>query len=385
VMIMNKTASVVIIGGGISGCAIAYTLAKKGVKDIVVIERDYLSSGATGRCGAGVRMQWGTEMNCKLAKYSIEFFERANEELEYEYDIEFKQGGYLIVASTEKEVNQFKKNIALQNSLGIPSRLLTPKEAKEIVPHMDETKIIAATFNPKDGHLNPFHTTQAYANAAVRLGVEIMKYTTVTGIKVENGKVVGVETDKGYISTPVVVNAAGGYSQLIAKMVGIDLPVYSERHQILVTEPVAPMQGPMFMSFSLNIYCQQTPHGSFIMGRGDANEPRDLRITSSWHFMEEMAKTCTELLPPLKELRVVRQWSGLYNISPDRQPIYGPVKEVEGFYLACGFSGHGFMFGPVTGVVVAEAILGETPTIPVHMLDKDRFERGELLLEPSVV
>lgn len=382
---MNKTASVVIIGGGISGCAIAYTLAKKGVKDIVVIERDYLSSGATGRCGAGVRMQWGTEMNCKLAKYSIEFFERANEELEYEYDIEFKQGGYLIVASTEKEVNQFKKNIALQNSLGIPSRLLTPKEAKEIVPHMDETKIIAATFNPKDGHLNPFHTTQAYANAAVRLGVEIMKYTTVTGIKVENGKVVGVETDKGYISTPVVVDAAGGYSQLIAKMVGIDLPVYSERHQILVTEPVAPMQGPMFMSFSLNIYCQQTPHGSFIMGRGDANEPRDLRITSSWHFMEEMAKTCTELLPPLKELRVVRQWSGLYNISPDRQPIYGPVKEVEGFYLACGFSGHGFMFGPVTGVVVAEAILGETPTIPVHMLDKDRFERGELLLEPSVV
>ena len=382
---MNKTASVVIIGGGISGCAIAYTLAKKGVKDIVVIERDYLSSGATGRCGAGVRMQWGTEMNCKLAKYSIEFFERANEELDYEYDIEFKQGGYLIVASTEKEVNQFKKNIALQNSLGIPSRLLTPKEAKEIVPHMDETKIIAATFNPKDGHLNPFHTTQAYANAAVRLGVEIMKYTTVTGINVENGKVVGVQTDKGYISTPVVVNAAGGYSQLIAKMVGIDLPVYSERHQILVTEPVAPMQGPMFMSFSLNIYCQQTPHGSFIMGRGDANEPRDLRITSSWHFMEEMAKTCTELLPPLKELRVVRQWSGLYNISPDRQPIYGPVKEVEGFYLACGFSGHGFMFGPVTGVVMAAAILGETPTIPVHMLDKDRFERGELLLEPSVV
>jgi len=384
-MIMNKTASVVIIGGGISGCAIAYTLAKKGVKDIVVIERDYLSSGATGRCGAGVRMQWGTEMNCRLAKYSIEFFERANEELDYEYDIEFKQGGYLIVASTEKEVNQFKKNIALQNSLGIPSRLLTPKEAKEIVPHMDETKIIAATFNPKDGHLNPFHTTQAYANAAVRLGVEIMKYTTVTGINVENGKVVGVQTDKGYISTPVVVNAAGGYSQLIAKMVGIDLPVYSERHQILVTEPVAPMQGPMFMSFSLNIYCQQTPHGSFIMGRGDANEPRDLRITSSWHFMEEMAKTCTELLPPLKELRVVRQWSGLYNISPDRQPIYGPVKEVEGFYLACGFSGHGFMFGPVTGVVIAESILGETPTIPVHMLDKDRFERGELLLEPSVV
>jgi sarcosine oxidase subunit beta len=382
---MNKTASVVIIGGGISGCAIAYSLAKKGVKDVVVVEREYLCSGATGRCGAGVRMQWGTEMNCKLAKYSIEFFETANEELEYEYDIEFKQGGYLIIAATEKEVEQFQKNIKLQNSLGIPSRYITPKEAKEIVPHMDETQILGAAFNPKDGHLNPFHTTQAYANAAQRLGVEIMKFTEVTGIDVENGKIKGVQTTKGYISTPVVVNAAGGYSQLISKMVGVEMPVFSERHQILVTEPVAPMQGPMFMSFSQNIYCQQTPHGSFIMGRGDPNEPRDLRITSSWDFLEEMAKTCIRLLPPLRELRMVRQWSGLYNMSPDRQPIYGPVKEVEGFYLACGFSGHGFMFGPVTGVVISEAILGEEPTIPVHMLGLDRFEKGELILEPSVV
>ncbi len=382
---MNKTASVVIIGGGISGCAIAYNLAKKGVKDVVIIEKDYLCSGATGRCGAGIRMQWGTEMNCKLAKYSVEFFETANEVLEYEYDVEFKQGGYLIIAATEKEVNQFHKNIALQNSLGIPSRYITPQEAKEIVPHMDETQILGAAFNPKDGHLNPFHTTQAYANAAMRLGVEIMKYTEVTGIDVENGKIKGVQTDKGYISTPVVVNAAGGHSQIISEMVGVNLPVFSERHQILVTEAVEPMQGPMFMSFSQNIYCQQTPHGSFIMGRGDPNEPRDLRITSSWEFIEEMAKTCIRFLPPLKGLRMVRQWSGLYNMSPDRQPIYGPVKDVEGFFLACGYSGHGFMFGPVTGVVIAESILGEEHTIPVDVLSLDRFEKGELILEPSVV
>jgi sarcosine oxidase subunit beta len=382
---MNKTASVVIIGGGISGCAIAYNLAKKGVKDVIILEKEYLCSGATGRCGAGVRMQWGTEMNCRLAKYSLEFFETANEELEYEYDIEFKQGGYLIIAATEKEVAQFQKNIKLQNSLGIPSRYITPQEAKEIVPHMDETKILGAAFNPKDGHLNPFHTTQAYANAAMRLGVEIMKFTEVTGIKVENGKIKGVQTDKGFISTPVVVNAAGGYSQIISKMVGVEIPVYSERHQILVTEAVAPMQGPMFMSFSQNIYCQQTPHGSFIIGRGDPTEPRDLRITSSWHFLDEMAKTCIKFLPLLRKLRMVRQWSGLYNMSPDCQPIYGPVKEVEGFYLACGYSGHGFMFGPVTGVVISEAILGEEPTIPVHMLGLERFEKGELILEPSVV
>lgn len=382
---MNKTASAVIIGGGISGVAIAYNLAKKGMKDIIVIDKGYLASGSTGRCGAGVRMQWGTELNCSYAKYSIDFFERANEELEYDGDIEFKQGGYLIVASTEKEEVQFKKNLELQRQLGIPSRFLTPKEAKEIIPYMDETKITCATFCPKDGHLNPFKTTDAYAKAARRLGVEIMTYTTVTGIRTEKGKITGVETDKGFISTPIVVNAAGGYSKQIGDMAGVDVPLYPERHQILVTEPVAPLQGPMFMSFSLNIYCQQCPEGSFIMGRGDADEPRDGNINSSWHFMEEMAKTCCELLPLLKKLNVVRQWAGLYEITPDRQPLYGSVKELEGFYLACGFSGHGFMFGPATGIVIAETILGQPTTLPIHMLDKDRFARGEEVWEPSVV
>lgn len=382
---MNKTANVVIIGGGISGCSIAYNLAKKGVKDIVVIEKKYLTSGSTGRCGAGIRMQWGTERNCLLSKMAVEFFENANEELGAEHDIEFNQGGYLIVAATEKEVDQFKKNVVLQNSLGIPSVYLSPKEAKEIIPHMDETKILGATFCQRDGHLNPFLTTEAFALAAKRLGVEFMTYTTVTGITTENGKVTGVQTDKGYISTPIVVNAAGGYSKIIGEMAGVDVPVYAQRHQILVTEPVEPVMGPMYMAFSLNIYCQQSPHGSFIMGRGDDNEPTDLRITSSWQFMEEMAKTCCELLPLLGKLRIVRQWAGLYTMTKDAHPIYGAVKELEGFYLACGFSGHGFMLGPATGLLMAQTILGEPTTIPIDNLDRDRFARGELIFEPSVV
>jgi sarcosine oxidase subunit beta len=382
---VNKTASVVIIGGGISGASIAYNLAKKGVKDIIVVEKKFLTSGSTGRCGAGIRMQWGTEMNCRLSKFSTEFYETANEVLEYEGDIEFKQGGYLIVAATEKEDEQFKKNVALQNSLGIPTVYLTPKEAKKIIPHMDETKIISATFCQKDGHLNPFHTTQAFANAAERLGVKFMKYTEVTGIKVENGKVVGVQTDKGFISTPVVVNAAGGYSKQIGEMAGVDIPVYAERHQILVTEPVNQMQDPMYMGFALNVYIQQTPHGSFIMGRSGENEPRDLRITSSWDFTEKMAKDACTLLPMLKDLRVVRQWAGLYTMSPDRQPIYSKAGNVEGFYMSTGFSGHGFMLGPVTGVVMSEMILGEKPSLPIEKLGLDRFEKGELLFEPSVV
>ncbi len=382
---MVKTAEVVIIGGGISGCAIAYNLAKKGVKDVVVIEKGYLASGATGSCGAGIRQQWGTEMNCKIAKMSCEFFETANEELQYEGDIEFKQGGYLLLASTDKEHEQFKKNVELQNSLGIHSRMLNLDEAKKIVPHLNTEGLVSTAFYEKDGHLNPFHATEAYGKAAERLGAKIYKYTEVTGIEVENGRVKKVKTDKGDIETKVVVNAAGGHSQVIAEMAGVDIPVYSERHQILVTEPLEPLLEPMLMSFSLNIYCQQVPHGGFIMGRGDDTEPRDLRVTSSWQFLDEMIKTATRVLPPLKKARLLRQWAGLYNMTPDRQPIYGKVDEVEGFYLAVGFSGHGFMFGPATGLLMAEYILGEEPTINIDMLDLKRFESGDLILEPSVV
>lgn len=383
--VLNKTADVLIIGGGISGCAIAYNLAKKGVKNIVVLEKNYLASGATGRCGAGIRQQWGTEMNCKIAMESIKFFETANEELEYDGDIEFKQDGYLIVASTPKEDEQFQKNVALQRSLGMEVDYLTPQEAKKIVPYLNTEKLTSATFCPKDGHLNPFLTTDAYAKAATRLGVEIYTYTTVTGIKTKDGKVIGVMTDKGDIATNIVVNAAGGYSKQIGEMAGVNIPVYSERHQILVTEPVEPMLGPMVMSFSLNIYCQQTPHGSIIMGRGDSNEPKDLRITSSWQFLDEMAKTVTDLLPPIGKLRVIRQWAGLYNMTPDRQPIYGAVKGLEGFYLALGYSGHGFMFGPMTGLLMSELILGEELTIDISKLSIDRFAKNELVFEPSVV
>lgn len=382
---MIEQANVVIVGGGISGVSIAYNLAKKGMTDIVVIEKAFLASGSTGRCGAGVRTQWGTEMNCRIALESIDFYQHADEILEYERSIDFKQSGYLIFATTEKEKTQFKKNIELQHRLGIPSVYLEPEEALDHVPYLNLSDVVGATFCPLDGHINPFKATDAYAAAAMRLGVKIHKFTEVTDILVEEGCVVGVVTDKGTIRTPVVVNAAGGYSKQVAEMAGIDLPVYSERHQILVTEPVEPMQDPMVMSFSKNLYCQQTPEGSFIMGRGDDNEPRDLRITSSWGFLDEMARTITDTLPPVAELTIVRQWAGLYNITPDRQPIYGEAEGLKGFYLAVGFSGHGFMFAPMTGLLIAEQIMGLPNTIDISSLGLDRFEKGQLVFEPSVV
>ncbi len=382
--IVNK-ADVVIIGGGITGCSIAYNLARRGCRNVVVLEKRHLAAGSTGRCGAGVRQQWGTEMNCRLARASVEFFERMNEELEYTRDVEFKQGGYLMLAYTERQLEQFKKNVALQNSLGIPTDLISPEEARRIVPHLNIEGLLGATFCRTDGHANPFHATQAYADAARRLGAKIHTYTEVTGVRVAGGKVRAVTTDKGEIAAPVVVDAAGPYSGLVGRMAGLELPVYAERHQILVTEPVEPMQGPMVISFHHHLYCQQTPHGSFIMGIGDPNEPQSFNIRSSWQFLEEMARQATWLLPVTRHLRVVRQWAGLYNMTQDRQPILGGHPELEGFYMAIGFSGHGFMIAPMTGQLMAEHILGQKTSLPIDRLDVGRFARGELVLEPSVV
>lgn len=382
---MKSLADAVVIGGGINGVSIAYNLAKRGMKNVVLLEKRFLASGSTGRCGAGVRGQWGTSRNCLLSKASIEFYENINEELDYEGDCEFKQGGCLLLAETQKEVMQFKKNIELQNSLGIDSKLITTKEIKEIVPYLNLDGIIAAAFCEKDGYANPFMVVDAFAKAARRLGVEINTYTEITGIKTENERVVGVETTKGYIKTERVINAAGGYSQLVSKMAGAKIPNYSERHQILITEPVNPILGPMVMSFSLNIYIQQTPYGSFIMGYGDLDEPHGYKIDSSWDFLETMAKKTIKLLPPLGELRIVRQWAGLYNMTSDRQPILGGHPALEGYYMAVGFSGHGFMLGPITGILMSEYILGQKTSIDISKLDAARFDRGELIPEPSVV
>lgn len=382
---MISNAEIVIIGGGISGCAIAYNLAKKGMKNVVLLEKDYISSGATGRCGAGIRQQWAVKMNCQVAKLSREFFETAEETLGYDHDIEFKQKGYLILAATEEEDKQSKKNVELQNSLGIDSVYITLEEAKKIVPMLNTKDFISGTYCKDDGHLNPWHTTLAFAKAAKKLGVKIYTHTEVTGIDCNDGEIIGVETSEGYIQTGKVVNAAGGHAKVIGEMAGVDLPVYSERHQILVTEPVEPILDPMIISFSKDIYCQQVPHGAFIMGRGGENEPQDLRNTTSWDFLEKMTETALSILPDLKKTRVLRQWSGMYNISPDKQPIYGDVPGIKGLYLAIGFSGHGFMFGPATGLLMAEFILGEKTTLPIDKLHINRFENGELIAEASVV
>ncbi len=379
-------ANILIIGAGISGVSIAYNLAKKGVKDIYVVDKGYFTNGATGRCGAGVRQQWATEMNCKLAKMSIEFFENAKTTLEYEGDLEFKQEGYLILATTNEEHEQFKKNVVLQNKLGIPSKQLSTDEALKIVPYLNPNSFVSATFCRTDGHLNPFKLTEAYYLAAKKLGVHFSFFEEATEIKTKNNKIVEVVTTKDTYQTEIVVNASGGYAKEIGDLAGIDIPVYSENHEILATEPVEKLQGPMVMSFSKNIYCQQVPHGSFLIGRGNPEAVKGHDIESSWQFLDEMSKTVIDILPLLGNLRVIRQWGGSYNMSPDRQPIISDTDQLKGFYIACGFSGHGFMFAPMTGILITQMILNEKIAIDMSFLHLNRFKNNDTKqIEKSVV
>jgi sarcosine oxidase subunit beta len=383
-MTWKNTAEAIVIGGGINGTSVAYNLAKLGMKDVVVLEKNTVCSGSTGRCGAGIRAQWGTEMNCRFGLACVEKFEQLSDELGM--DVGLNQSGYLMVAYQQSEYEQLQKNVALQNSLGYMTKIVSREEAKEICPGVAVDDAIGFTFNHRDGHADPFLTTFAYQEASKRLGVTFHKHTEVTGVKVHNGMAAGVVTTRGEIDAPLVINAAGPYSQFVAKMAGVDIPNYSERHEIIITEPVEPgVCPPMLMSFSGNYYLQQRPHGSIIGGCSPEGHPADYTLGATWDFLEHMSQVFTKLLPRAKGIRVVRQWSGLYNMTPDRQPIICEAENVKGFYLSCGYSGHGFMFGPVTGEALAQHIVLGKSDIPIDMLHYRRFAEGKLLIEPAVV
>jgi sarcosine oxidase subunit beta len=378
--------NICIIGAGISGMSIAYHLAIKGVKDILVIDKGYFTNGATGRCGAGVRQQWQTEMNCIMAKKSMEFFEKANEILDYDDDVELKQEGYLILATTIEEEKQFEKNVILQNKLGIPSKVLNRKEALKIVPHLNPESFLSATFCKTDGHLNPFKMTEAFYKACLRLDVRFHFFEEVKDIEVTNHIVKKVITDKEIYDVSVCINAAGGYAHEIGLMAKIDIPVFSENHEILATEPVEPIQGPMVMSFSKNIYCQQVPHGAFLIGRSNFNAKPSHDTSSSWQFLDEMSQTVCDIMPKIGKLNIVRQWGGSYNISPDHQPIVSKAMEIDNFYMACGFSGHGFMLAPMTGLLISELVLNQKPSLDIDALSIKRFSNDKNInIEKSVV
>ncbi len=385
---MKTKAEAVIIGGGVHGCSIAYHLAKKGWKDVVLLEKGTLACGATGRSVAGIRHQFGTEINVRLAKESVKRMENLEEELDYNSSIELLQNGYLMLAYSEEELDLFRCNRDLQRNIDPHNmtEILAPEQAADLVPGLNLEGLFGASFNRRDGHASPFHVTQAYADAATRLGVDIHTGVEVAKVKKEKDRVTGIITTTGQeINAPIVIGAAGAFTKKFGEQVGLDIPVVPERHQVAVTEPLEMILGIMVISFAHGTYFKQTPHGSLLLGVGDPEgEVKDFNERSSWQFLYDVVQKTTFHWPALREVNIIRQWAGLYDMTPDSQGIVGRTP-VDGFYLDLGWSGHGFQLAPAVGQVMAEIISGETPFIDVSCMCLERFERGELIPEPACV
>ena len=281
-----KTADVIIVGGGVHGASTAYELAKAGVKT-VLFEKEYLSSGGSGRSAAGLRQHFGTEVNLRMAKYNLSVFPTLEEELDTGMKLEFTQWGYMWVAYSESCMDQLRKNVRLQQSLDIPSVMLTPAEIHERWPYLNLDGIIGAAFCGDDGHINPQTLTMAYGHAARRLGAEIKTYTPVAKLLAENGKIKGVVTESGEEwHAPKVLLSAGPWSTPLAATVGVELPVYPERHNILITEPVEVFDCPMVLCLDDGAYFKQCPNGTFMFGRDDQDEPHTVEAGNSAKFLE---------------------------------------------------------------------------------------------------
>jgi len=381
---MKNKAEVVIIGGGINGCSLGYNLAKKKV-NVVVVEKKYLSSGATGACGAGIRQQWSTKENAKLAIDSVKIFEKLSKELDQ--DIEFRQGGYLIAVHDEKELAQAEKNVAMQRQLGLKVDIIDLNDINKIVPILDVKgmKAIGATFCPTDGHANPFKTTFAYADAAKKYGAEFYTHTKVIGIRTNKNKIDSVETDKGSIKTDFLVNSAGIESKDIAEMVNINLPLDAYRKEIMATECLEPLFEAMVISFKDGIYFSQQREGQIVGGIPIPKERSGYKTIPTFAFMRHMAKTLIRYAPILKHVNMLRHWTGFYDVTPDARPILGETKGLKGFIQCNGFSGHGFMISPMVTKILSEYIVeGKVPDI-LDELNLDRFEGNKIVYEKSVV
>jgi sarcosine oxidase subunit beta len=381
---MIKNTDAVIVGGGINGCAIAYYLSKKGF-DIALFEKKYLGSGATGSCGAGIRQQWSTRENTELAIQSVKLFEGLSSELGM--DIEFTQGGYLIINHSSEELQQSMKNVSMQKSLGLDVKLIDTSEIINIVPVLDIKGIqaVGGTFCPTDGHANPFKTTYAYAKAAENNGTKIFTHTEVMGLEVKNNQISKIKTEKGNIKTNYLVNAAGVWSKQIAGMVNIDIPNVAYRKEVLVTERLKSLFKTMVISFKDGIYFSQQPGGNIVGGIPIPEERAGFYTMPTFSFLQHMSKTLTRYVPALKYINMLRHWTGFYDVTPDARPILGEDPQVHGFIHCHGFSGHGFMLSPKVSMLLADFISDDKMVPILKKLNINRFEKKQFDREYSIV
>ena len=356
---MIDDAETAIVGAGVMGLAIAYNLAARGGgKRIVVVDGHYMAWGASGRNGGGVRQQWATEMNVRLMQESMDICSRFAKEMGI--NIWMRQGGYLFLARSAAAERRLQRSVALQNDCGVPTRMITPAEAQAQVPEIDASGFRAACYNPTDGIVFPWPFLWGYAHAAAKHGVAIHTSTPVTAIARRAGGGFRITTPAGTFAAERIVCAAGAWSPEVARLVGAALPNRPQRHEILSTEPLKPFLKPMVTVSETGLYVSQSLRGELVGGISlpAEDDGGEVRLGSRLAFATTMARALMELMPRLGHVKVVRQWAGPYDISPDGDPIVGELPDVPGFHVVCGFRGHGFMMAPVVARHLAAHLRG---------------------------
>jgi sarcosine oxidase subunit beta len=384
-MSISNTAEIIVIGGGVMGASTAYHLAARGIKNILLLEKEeFFGLGATGRCAGGVRYQFATQVNIQLSLESLPMLERFKEEIGQAID--YRKCGYLFVLTQPQDLRVFEHNVALQNRLGAKTEWLSGDEIRRRLPMMHLEDVLGGTFNAQDGLVDPNSVVMGYINAAQRLGVRAINGVEVTGIQTHTGQVCAVETNIGSVAAPVVVNTAGPWAGLIGQMAGVDIPITPVRRQILTTSPLPeiPADFPFVIDFAQSLYFHREGNGLLTGMSNPGEKPGlDQNVDPDWELVHMEA--AVKRLPALENAGLVSHWAGLYEITPDAHPIYGKTP-LQGFFICTGFSGHGFMHGPVSGKLMAEIILDGLPTtLDVSMLDLARFEEKRLIQEYNVV
>jgi len=379
------TAEVVIIGAGIMGCSIAYHLAERGVRDVVVLERDQIGRGATADAAGGIRLQFSTDTNIRLSQISLEYWEQFEER--FGVDINLRQQGYLFLLTSQDDVPVFQHNLELQQSLGVPVRWVSPEDIRELNPSVLVDDVIGGTFCPRDGWADTSTSTMGFAQAARRAGVRIFEESPVSGIVVEGGRVTGVQTGNATIATPLVICCAGPQTNAVSRLAGLDLPIHPYRRMSFITEPfdLIPSTVPMTIEFARSLYFHPESHG-FLFGMSNKDEPSSENKVVDDDWMVATVEALIERAPIFEQAEILRGWAGFYEVTPDDNPLVGPVPDLDGFLVAAGFSGHGFMQGPAIGRVVAEIVVdGAASTIDVSAFRPSRFREGVLAQEHNVI
>jgi len=368
----RKTAGVVIVGGGIMGTSAAYYLAKRGASDVVLVEKDLLVQATTGLSVGGIRQQFSHPANIRLSQHSLRVFK--NFKAEFGVDIYFRAAGYLFLAQKETTWNDFLSSVDTQRQMNVPVEVLSPEEIKHRWPYLRVDDLKGGTFGPEDGYADPYLVAMGFADQARRLGVHMEEKTEVTGIRVKNGRVEGVETSGGSISTPVVVDVAGPWGGEVARMAGINIPVKPFRRQVFATSPfdAIPKPVPMVIDQDVTFYFRgEEPN--ILMGMSDPDEPSSFHTHVDRDFMERVTEAAVFRAPILEKAEIIRGWGGLYTITPDDNPVIGAIPAVEGFICAIGFSGHGFQHGPAMGLILSELILDGHTEFDLKPFAYDRF------------